>query len=156
MNWIFSSERDLPAGLEPVRVLGAAVELGANRLAEAAKVLGRDGASQAARQLGAYELAETLAAELRLAGISLGANGEFSALSPGRWDFHEEIPSLEQVQAGGRVEGIVLAPPQREELLRFLARNHVSVNAALGAEIARHYFSSETLTVAVRLKPSAL
>jgi hypothetical protein len=159
MQWLFASELPLTKGLELEVLAPVPVELGHERIREASQLLGKSSAHSLAEKMAPYELGEQEAKQLGLEGICLNLDGEFPALTPGRWTLFPEAESWEAFRAklrecGAEVVGLSLNREQRDLFLRFLARNHVNPEKNSDSEkfvdLARHFFFSEPLNVVVR------
>ncbi len=159
LQWLFSHEHPLPAGLSLEALAPCALALGQERLDAAAELIGEQSALALAEKLGAYELAESEVNRLGLEGLELGPEGEVPALSPKRWGAFPEADNWDTLRArlneeGGKVVGLSLNAEQRDRFLPFLSRNHVSAEANLDPEkivsLAQHFFFAEPLNVVVR------
>lgn len=147
------------SGLEFRTFLSPAAHHQAERIREAAKLVGRGEAEQIAQRAGAYELADELVSGLRGAGLTLPANGEVPALSPGRWVPFSQRETISVARAreewkteGLTLAGFVLPPDERAALLSFLhaTRSSEPPSAWTLFEIADHFFLRDSWRVALQ------
>lgn len=141
-----SVRKEEPFGGTMKELPSLAEELGGQRLALLAELLGPEAGARAAEEAGLYQLGDSLAQRLQLQGVSLGAGGEFPCLSPARW----EPGAAHDIPAG--TSATLLSDADAREFGAFLKKNGVPPPAdpRAFAELARHYFFDRRLRVSVR------